>query len=444
MLKLLTKGLSSVFGKIARSNSINHAVFESLLKDIRDALLNSDVAPEIAEHLIQRVKNVCIQKNVFAIQKPLDVILQLMKEELIELMGGGAKFDSLINPKGTPFVIIVIGSHGGGKTTTSAKIAHYIKSRENTKILLVSLDLSRPAALHQLRILADSISVDFFNGNFLSQEQICSDALLFAKKNEYSVVIFDTPGCLHTDQEAMKRLVSIKNHTAAKEVLLVIDALIGQNSVKAAKCFADNIGISGVILTKMDSDANGAAALSTKYLTNKLVKFIGVGEGVEDLEPFNAESIALRILDMGDMDALAKKVANVMDDATRENELKKIQSGNFTLKDYALHITKVSKIGGLSKIASMLPGASKLLDSPVFANGNVDKVLLRQLSIINSMTLKEQNNPQILNLSRKKRITAGSGRTVEEINTLLKQFQQMSNLIKSGPGSLSKFSKRFF
>jgi signal recognition particle subunit SRP54 len=442
MLRSLTKGLSNVFSKIAGKKSIDANAFESILKGIRDSLLDSDVALEVAEHLISCIRSTSNQKGVFSSEDASGLFMQIVKDELIALISDD-KGSSFLDFKNVPFNIMMIGNHGSGKTTSSGKIAHYIKKQKQKSVLLVSLDIVRPAAQQQLSILANLASVDFFTPENLSIDQICDDALEYAKKKGHQVIIYDTVGSSHTDTDALNNLLYIKQKICPEEVLLVADALTGQDSIKLAKSFTDGVGISGVILAKMDSDARGAGALSIRYVTKKSVKFIGTGEDVKDLELFDPKSIVLRILDMGDIEALTKKLEDVVDVQTREKELQKIQSGKFTLEDYESHIVKISKMGGLSKIAGFLPGASKLLDSPAF-KGGADKMLIRQQSIIRSMTPKERKRPQILTHSRKKRIASGSGRTIAEVDALLKQFQQMSSLIKLGPKALLKSGQRLF
>ncbi len=442
MLRSLTKGLSNVFGKIVGKKSIDVAAFESILKGIRDSLLDSDVALEVVDYLISCIRSTSNQKDILSSQDASVLLRQIVKDELINLISDGKDFATFA-PNSFPCNVMIIGNHGAGKTTSSAKIAHYIKTHQKKSVLLVSLDIFRPAAQQQLSILANSASVDFFTPENLNIDQICIDSLQYANKNGYQFVVYDTFGSSHTDRDALDSLLSIKQKIHPKEVLLIADALTGQDAVKSAKCFSDTLGISGVVLTKMDADSRGAGALSIKYVTKKSVKFIGVGEDIKDLETFNPTSIVLRILDMGDIETLTKKLEDVMDVKTKELELQKVQSGKFTLEDYESHIMKISKMGGLSKIAGFLPGASKLLDNPAF-KGGADKMLIRQQSIIRSMTLKERKKPQILTHSRKKRVANGSGRTIAEVDALLKQFQQMSDLIKLGPKALFKTGQKLF
>jgi signal recognition particle subunit SRP54 len=443
MLRSLAKGFSKVLNNFIGKKKIDLAAFDSLLSGIRNALIEVDVALEVADYLINRIKDSSYKKDIFSASDSANLLVEIIKEELINIVSNEEASSSL-NIRGNPAVIMLIGNNGVGKTTSCAKIAHYIKSKYQKSVLLVSLDKLRPAAQEQLRVMANLASVDYFSFAESTLKQSCLDSLSWSRQKGYEVVIYDTAGCSNVDLESIELLAEVKDTIGAKEVLLVADALTGQDALTSAKCFADIVGISGVILTKMDADSKGAAALSIKYVTNKSIKFIGVGEDIKDLELFDPKGMALRILDMGDLETLTKKLDAVVDSKTRNQDLEKMQEGRFNLQDYESYIMRLVQMGGIAKIVGLLPNASKLIDHSAFDKGGIDKTLLKQQSIIRSMTPKERRIPQLLTHSRKKRIAAGSGVTVAQVEALLKQFHQMSTLIKGGPKSIRSTAKKFF
>ena len=442
MFNNLTKNFSGIFDKLFKGGLLTEEQIDLAMREVRIALLEADVALPVAKAFIAQVKEKAIGQEVIKAISPRQMVIKIIHDELVSVLGGNStdqtametkflekKHDLIL--KDNPAVIMTVGLQAGGKTTSAAKIANLLKF-QNKKVLLVSLDIYRPAAQKQLEILAKSVGVDSLE--IIEHENplvICKRALLQAKN--YDVIIFDTAGRLHIDQEMIEELKQVKALIQPSEIMLVADGLTGQDAINIAQHFDKEVNITGITLTRMDADARGGAALSMRYITGKPIKFLGVGEKLTDLEIFDPERIASRILDMGDVVALVEKAANAVDQAEAQKMAARMQKGIFTLVDYAGYLRQIKKLGSLKGILGMLPGMSGLMDRVDRAKLD-DKVFDRQVAIISSMTPKEKRNPDILNFSRKTRIAKGSGTTIQDVNRLLKQFREISTMMKRMSG----------
>ena len=423
--------LNDKFEKIVRGIRgkavISELDLEATLREIRIALLEADVALVVVKEFISNVKENILGKEVLKSIKPDQMIIKLVQDELVNILGSENQPVNIVSSQLTK--ILFCGLQGSGKTTSVAKLANHLKSLSKKKILLASTDIYRPAAQEQLKILAEQINVVFFNHNLLSTEEIVNDTLKYAQKNLFDIVILDTAGRQVVDEKLMKELIEIEKNFSPQETLLVADALTGQDAANVAKSFSEAITITGSILTRIDGDSRGGAALSIKSITNSPIKFIGVGEKIENFESFHPERIAQRILGMGDIVSLVEKAAENIDQNEMEILAKKMSKGNFDLDDFAKQLMQMGKMGGVSGILSMLPGVSKA--QKLMAENNIsDKLINHQIAIINSMTNKEKTEPNLIKASRKIRISKGSGTRVQDVNKLLKQFLQSQKMMK--------------
>ncbi|MDC0232665.1 signal recognition particle protein [Pelagibacteraceae bacterium] len=423
--------LNNKFEKIVRGIRgkavISESDLDSTLREIRIALLEADVALIVVKDFINSVKEKIIGKDVLKSVKPDQMIIKLVQDELVNILG--SENQPLNIPTSQISKILFCGLQGSGKTTSVAKLAKHIVNSSKKKILLSSADIYRPAAQEQLKILAEQVQVNFFNHNLKSVKQIISETLEYAQKNLIDVVILDTAGRQVVDQDLMKELIEIEKSFQPQETLLVADALAGQDAANVAKSFSEAVNITGSILTRVDGDSRGGAALSIKSITNSPVKFIGVGEKIENFESFHPERIAQRILGMGDIVSLVEKAAENIDQNEMENLAKKMSKGNFDLDDFAKQLKQMGKMGGVSGILSMLPGVSKA--QKLMAENKIsDKLINHQIAIISSMTQQERSNPNLIKASRKIRISKGSGTKVQDVNKLLKQFLQSQKMMK--------------
>lgn len=428
MFATLSSGLSKIFDRLRSTGALTAEQIDSSLREIRIVLLEADVALPVVKEFINSVKEKALGQEIIRSVSPAQMIIKIIHDELVNLLKS-EDLDQKINLKAEPPVnIMMVGLQGSGKTTSSGKLALYLKEK-GKKVLLVSLDVYRPAAQEQLEIVAKSINVDSLSIiPTQAPMEITKRAFSEAKLGGYDVVIYDTAGRIHIDEEMMNELINVKHLLNPIEILLVADSLTGQDAVNIAASFDEKINITGCILTRMDGDARGGAALSIKSVTKKPIKFLGIGEKITALEEFHPERLASRILDMGDVVSLVEKAALLMDEEDAKKSAAKIKKGNFDLSDYLSQIKNIKKIGGISDIISMIPGIGKIANK-IDVNKN-DKIISRQEAIILSMTKKERKNPGILNASRRKRISEGSGTSVQEVNKLLKQFQQVSDMMK--------------
>ncbi len=428
MFDTLSNRLGNVFDRLKRRGSLSAGDVEEAMRDIRIALLEADVALPVVKDFIASVKDKAVGQEVLKSITPGQMVVKIVNDHLVELLGGET---AELNLDGSPpQVLLMVGLQGSGKTTTSAKIAHRLKSKERKKVLLASLDVQRPAAQQQLQVLADQTGVQGLE-IVLGQQpvDIAKRAKETAEREGIDVVILDTAGRLHVDDALMVELEAVRDKVRPHETLLVADSLTGQDAVNLAKSFHERIGISGIVLTRMDGDARGGAALSMRAVTGQPIKLVGIGEKIEEIEPFHPERVASRILDMGDVVSLVEKVAETVDKDEAEALAARMQKGKFDLDDLATQLRQMTKMGGMNSILGMLPGIGKIQKEMAKAKID-DKVIGRQLAILSSMTPKERKNPQVLHASRKKRIAAGSGTQVQEVNKLLKQYQQMQTMMK--------------
>ncbi len=423
--------LNTKFEKIVQSIRgkavISETDLEVTLREIRIALLEADVSLVVVKEFINSIKSNILGKEILKSVKPDQMIIKLVQDELVKILGSENKSLNLSSSQLTK--ILFCGLQGSGKTTSIAKLSYLLKKSSKKKILLASADIYRPAAQEQLKVLAEETGSDFFNHNLSSATRIVDDSIDFAQKNLFDILILDTAGRQVVDEKLMTELIEIENKFKPDETLLVADALTGQDAANVAKSFSDAINITGSILTRIDGDSRGGAALSIKSITNSPIKFIGIGEKVENFEPFHPERIAQRILGMGDIVSLVEKAAENIDKEEMEDMAKKIAKGKFDLEDFANQLKQMGKMGGVSGLLSMMPGVSKaqkLMAENKISNSMIDK----QIAIISSMTKKERADPDIIKASRKIRISKGSGTKVQDVNRLLKQFLQSQKMMK--------------
>ena len=423
--------LNTKFEKIVQSIRgkavISETDLEVTLREIRIALLEADVSLVVVKEFINSIKSNILGKEILKSVKPDQMIIKLVQDELVKILGSENKSLNLSSSQLTK--ILFCGLQGSGKTTSIAKLSYLLKKSSKKKILLASADIYRPAAQEQLKVLAEETGSDFFSHNLSSASKIVDDAIDYAQKNLFDILILDTAGRQVVDKKLMSELIEIENKFKPDETLLVADALTGQDAANVAKSFSDAINITGSILTRIDGDSRGGAALSIKSITNSPIKFIGLGEKVENFEPFHPERIAQRILGMGDIVSLVEKAAENIDKEEMEDMAKKIAKGKFDLEDFANQLKQMGKMGGVSGLLSMMPGVSKaqkLMAENKISNSMIDK----QIAIISSMTKKERADPDIIKASRKIRISKGSGTKVQDVNRLLKQFLQSQKMMK--------------
>ena len=438
MFENLSNRFEEIFKSLKKTGSIDEASLDSAMRDIRRALLEADVALPIAKRFIEDVKKEAIGKEIIRSITPAQMITKIVSDQLIQILGS-ASSEFQINDNQISSYLFA-GLQGSGKTTTVGKIGNYLKSNYDKKILFVSLDTTRPAAFDQLKKLSELIDVTILPK--LENQMpidIVSRAKQFAELQEIDCVLYDTAGRMNVEEGLMSELSLLEKEINPLETILVLDSLTGQEAVNVASDFAKAINITGSILTRIDGDARGGAALSMKYITDCPIKFMGVGEQVDDLEKFHPERIANRILGMGDIVTLVEKAAETVDQEDAEEMAKKLQKGEFDLDDLLSQIRQMKKMGGISGMMKFIPGLSNLSDK-IPQNTNPDNSIAQQEAIILSMTKYERSKPKIINGSRKKRIAAGSGTSVSEINKILKQHRKMSDMMKKlsrkGGGSI--------
>ena len=429
MFQSLTEKLSNAFKKFRSKGKLTEADVKEGMREVKLALLEADVNFKVVKEFIKSVTERAVGSQVLESLLPAQQIVKIVNEELIRLMGGESPKIN-INPK-PPTVIMMVGLQGAGKTTHAGKIANMYKHKGKSP-LLVACDVYRPAAIDQLKIVGESVGVPVFSmGAKISPVEIARAGLEHAKKNGNDMVLIDTAGRLHIDEELMQELVKIKETVTPDEILLVVDAMTGQDAVNVAKSFNDLLDISGVVLTKIDGDTRGGAALSVKYITGKPIKFIGTGEKMDALELFHPDRMASRILGMGDVLSLIEKAEAAFDEKNAKELEKKMREQTFTLDDFLEQLYSLKKMGSLDQLIGMMPGVKPgaLKDAQID-----EKQMARIEAIILSMTKAERNRPDIINGSRRKRIANGSGTTVEDVNKLLKQFDQMKKMMKQFSG----------
>ena len=428
MFENLTKKISGIFDKLKGKGIIDENSLNEALREIRVALLESDVSISIAKDFIERVKTKALGKEVIRSVSPAQMVVKIVNDELVHLLGSDNSEINL-NAK-PPAVIMMVGLQGSGKTTSTAKLAKWVEANKNKKVLMASLDIYRPAAQEQLDSLAktNDLNVLEIQRNKTPLE-ISNIAFQEAKKNEFDVLILDSAGRNHIDKKMMNEIGEISQKLKFTEIFLVADAMSGQDAVNTAQNFADKIDLTGIILTRVDGDGRGGAALSMKEVTKKPIKFIGIGEKINDIEIFHPDRIVSRILGMGDVVSLVEKASEQIDKEDAEKLQKKILKGKFSLTDYAKQLDQISNMGGVQNLLKYLPGMTNIKEKVEESLENND-IFKKQKAIISSMTRKEKIFPEIVKASRKIRISKGSGTSVQDINKLLKQFKKMSQMMK--------------
>lgn len=430
----LSDKIASVFKKMRSKGKLKESDVKEAMREVRLALIEADVNYKVARDFTNSVAERCIGEKVMESLTAAQMVVKIVRDELTELMGG--EYQRIKAASRIPTAILMCGLQGSGKTTHSAKLAKMLKSQGH-RPMLVACDIYRPAAIDQLKVLGKAVGVPVFEQGTEKPEKIAIEAVKYARDYGHDFIILDTAGRLHIDSDLMEELTRIKSAIEINEILLVVDAMTGQDAVNIAKSFNELLEIDGVILTKLDGDTRGGAALSVKAVTGKPIKFVGVGEKLDDLEEFHPDRMASRILGMGDMLSLIEKVESQIDQREAEEAARKLQKNKFDLNDLLQQFQSIKKMGPIKQVLSMLPGMDKQL-----RNVDIDdRQLLRVEAIIKSMTLKEREKPEIINASRKRRIAAGCGQSVEEVNKLLKQYEQMKKLFKQ---LNSKKSRRRF
>ena len=429
MFENLSERLSGVFDRLTKAGALSAEDVKTAMREVRVALLEADVSLPVARDFIKAVEAKATGAAVTKSVTPGQQVIKIVHDELIAVLTGDEDPGKLKidNP---PAPILMVGLQGSGKTTTTGKLAKRLKEREGKKVLMASLDVNRPAAMEQLAILGTQIGVDTLT--IVPGEdpvQIAKRAKTQASLGGYDVYLLDTAGRLHIDQELIAQAAAVRDVANPRETLLVVDGLTGQDAVNVATEFDDKIGVTGVVLTRMDGDGRGGAALSMRKVTGKPIRFVGLGEKLDALETFEAERIAGRILGMGDIVSLVEKAQQTLEAEQAERMMKRFQKGQFNMNDLKMQLEQMMKMGGMESMMSMMPGMGKM-SKQMGEAGFDDNILKRQIALINSMTKKERANPALLQASRKKRIAAGAGLEVQELNRLLKQHRQMADMMK--------------
>ncbi len=442
MFDNLTAKLNEAFSKITGRGVLSKADIEETLAEVRTALLDADVGLEAVKHLINTIQTEALGEKIIKSVEPGQMVIKLVHDKLVAFMGG-EKLENPLEFKGAPpHIIMMVGLQGSGKTTSTVKIAKWLEDKKMGRVLVASLDTRRPAAMEQLKILADGNNIKFLpiiNGQ--NAVNIAKRALSAGKHGDYKYVILDTAGRLSIDDELIKELQEIKKVTTAREVMFVCDALSGQSALDNARQFHEKVGLNGAMLTRIDGDSRGGAALSLQYATNCPIKFLGAGETIDKIEQFNPDKIARQILGMGDIVSLVEKIQASVAEEESEKIAKRMMKGIFTLNDFADQLKQMRKMGDMKDIMGMIPGMgamkNKMADMPID-----DKMFVRMEAIISSMTKQERLKPDMIQAKRKIRIAKGSGTTVQEVNRLLKQHLTMANMVKQmgrlGPGGLAR------
>ena len=435
MFEKITEKISGSFKKLRGNNIISNENIQESLKEIRMSLLEADVNYKVVKTLISSIEEKAVGQEVIKSISPSEQFIKIFNDELIDLLG--SKTEQLNIKVSPPAVIMMAGLQGAGKTTTAAKLAKYLKEKEKRNPCLVSVDIYRPAAIEQLRILSEQIKIPFIENDSKNVVELCVSAQEHAYNNGFDTLIIDTAGRLQIDSDMISELKSIKEKVKVHETMLVIDSMIGQEAINVAKDFDQEVNIESILLTKLDGDARGGAALSAKYITGKPIKFYGFGEKLDMIDIFHPDRMASRILGMGDVVSLVEKASESIDEAEATKLTDKFKKNEFDFNDFKSAIKSMNKMGSLKSTLSMIPGLGKLSDDEQ-ALKKADIELKRTLAIIDSMTNKERSDYALLDGSRRKRIAKGSGTSVQDINLLVKKFLQMRKMSKN----MGKFKKK--
>ena len=431
MFESLGERLQNAISKIKGYGKITEENISEMMREIRLALLEADVNYTVVKEFTNKVKEKALGEEVQKSLKAGDVFVKIVKDELTELLGGEQKPLNLV---GNPAILMLVGLQGSGKTTAIGKLSNLLRKKHSKKPLLVACDVYRPAAIDQLKQIGKQLNIEVYDEGKNDPVEIANNAIKYAKENKYDYVLVDTAGRLHIDEQLMDELDNIKDSINPQEILLVIDSMMGQDAINVIEGFNNKLPLTGVILTKLDGDTRGGVALSVRHLTNVPIKFIGTSEKMDGIDLFDPERMAGRILGMGDIISLVEKVQAEIDDEEAEKAAKKMQTGKFDLEDFLSQLKQIKKLGPLENLLKLLPGASKL----GLNNISIDpKQMARIEAIILSMTPKERRNPDIIKASRKTRIAKGCGLSVQEVNKLLAQFDQMKKMMKQfGKGNM--------
>ena len=438
MLENLSDKLNGVFKRLRGKGRLTAADVKEAMREVRMALLEADVSYKVTKDFVNTVTERATGSDVLEALSPAQQVIKIVNEELCSLMGSENQKLNISSKQ--PSVVMLVGLQGAGKTTNGAKLAGYIK-KQGKRPLLVACDVYRPAAIQQLETVGKQLDIPVFQMGQGNPVDIAKAAISHATKHGNDIVFLDTAGRLHIDEELMNELKSIKAETNPAEILLVVDAMTGQDAVNAATAFDEALGITGIMLTKLDGDARGGAALSITAVTGKPVKFIGVGEKLDMIEPFHPDRMASRILGMGDMLTLIEKAEASFDEKKAQEAAERLLKNKFTLNDYLDQMEQLNNMGDIGDIASMIPG----MDAKALKGAKIDeKTMAHQKAVIQSMTMKERLNPSIINANRKKRIAAGAGLNVVDVNRVLKQYEAMQQMMKQFSGkNLKKMQKKF-
>ena len=431
----LSEKLQNVFKKITGKGKLSESDIKEAMREVKLALLEADVNFLVVKKFIKSVSEKCMGAEVMESLTPGQQVIKIVRDEMVELLGG--QLSTMRISPNTPTVILMAGLQGAGKTTMCGKLGKYYASKGKGP-LLVACDIYRPAAIDQLKVVGAQAGVTVFEMGQEKPYKIFKEAKKAAINNGYDIMIVDTAGRLHIDEQMMAELKKLRDEANPDETLLVIDAMTGQDAVNAAKAFNEEVELTGVILTKIDGDTRGGAALSVKDVTGKPIKFVGTGEKLDDLEQFHPDRFASRILGMGDVLTLIEKAESALDEKKALEMEKKLRNSEFDLNDFLDQMEQMSQMGGIQEMLKMMPGGNKLSGAAVD-----EKQLARTKAIIQSMTMQERTNPRVLNASRRRRIAAGSGTTVQDVNRLLNQFEQMNKMIKQLSGKGKKKRRGF-
>ena len=436
----LSEKLSSAFKKLTGKGRLKEADVKEAMREVKLALLEADVNFKVVKDFVKKVTERAVGTDILESLNPGQMVIKIVNEELVALMG--SETPKLNISSKTPSVVMLVGLQGAGKTTNGAKLAGYMK-RHGKNPILVACDVYRPAAIKQLETVGKQLGIPVFQEGQGNPVEIAKHGIEYAKRRGYDLVFLDTAGRLHIDQALMDELVAIRDTVEPAEIMLVVDAMTGQDAVNAASAFDEALGVTGVLLSKLDGDARGGAALSIRAVTGKPIKFAGVGEKLDQIEPFYPERMASRILGMGDVLSFIERAEQAIDQKKAEEMAQRMLENKFTLNDYLDQLDTVMGMGSLSELASMMPG----IDAKALENADPnDSVMRRTKAIIQSMTMKERENPEILNASRKRRIARGAGVSVVDVNRVLKQYETMQQMMKQmngmGKRQMKKMSKQ--
>ena len=433
MFESLGDRLQNAIHKIKGYGKITEDNISDMMREIRLALLEADVNYTVVKEFTSKVKEKALGEEVISSINPGDLFVKIVKDELTELLGGDSED---LNLKGNPAILMMVGLQGSGKTTSIAKLSNFLRKKHSKKPLLVACDVYRPAAIDQLKQLGKQLNIEVYDEGKRNPVEIAKNAVCYAKENHYDYVLIDTAGRLHIDEELMDELEDIRTSVEPQEILLVIDSMMGQDAINVITGFNDKLPLTGVVLTKLDGDTRGGVALSIRHLTHVPIKFIGVSEKMDGIDFFDPERMAGRILGMGDIVSLVEKATESIDEKEAEKAAKRMQQGKFDLEDFLSTMKQIKKLGPLENLIKLIPGAKKM----GLTNVKVDPKQMAHIeAIVLSMTPKERRHPEIIKSSRKTRIASGSGTSVQEVNKLLQQFDQMKKMMKGVSNGNIKF-----